>query len=41
VFSAGSRYYFTDAFAARLDISLDEEADTTTFGLTFRYDFGG
>ena len=40
VFSAGSRYYFTEAFAAGLDISLDDDADTTTFGLMFRYDFG-
>jgi hypothetical protein len=40
VFSVGSRYYFTAAFAAGLDISRNEDADTTTFGLMFRYDFG-
>jgi hypothetical protein len=40
VFTVGSHYYFTDAFAAGLDISLDDEADSTTFGIRFRYDFG-
>lgn len=39
-FEVGSRYYFTDAFAVGLDIGIDDEADTTTFGLMFRYDFG-
>jgi hypothetical protein len=40
VFSAGSRYYLTDAFAAGLDISVDKDADATTFGFKVRYDFG-
>ncbi|MEO6080610.1 MAG: hypothetical protein ABIQ86_12620 [Steroidobacteraceae bacterium] len=39
-FSVGSRYYFTPAFAAGLDLSMDDDSDTTTIGITFRYDFG-
>jgi opacity protein-like surface antigen len=36
--SGGARYYFTEAFAAGLDIS-DNEGDST-FGIVLRYDFG-
>jgi hypothetical protein len=36
--SAGGRYYFTDAFAAGPDLSHND--DGTTWGISFRYDFG-
>jgi outer membrane receptor protein involved in Fe transport len=38
VVSGGARYYFTEAFAAGLDI-IDDDGDTT-FGIVLRYDFG-
>ena len=40
VFSAGGSYYFTETFAAGLSLGLDDDADTTTVGINFRYDFG-
>jgi opacity protein-like surface antigen len=39
-FSVGGRYYFTETFAAGLDVSMDDEGDSTTIGLSLRYAFG-
>jgi hypothetical protein len=39
-FTVGSRYYFTEAFAAGIDLSMDDSGDAKTFGIGFRYDFG-
>jgi hypothetical protein len=39
-FTVGSRYYLTEAFAAGIDLSMDDKGDSTTFGIGFRYDFG-
>lgn len=40
VFSAGGRYYFTDALAAGLDFSKYDDTDLTSWQLVVRYDFG-
>jgi hypothetical protein len=39
-FSAGFRYYFTPAFAAGIDFSRWNDLELSTFGVSFRYDFG-
>jgi len=36
--SAGGRYYFSEAFAAGIDVSDND--DGTTWGIALRYDFG-
>jgi hypothetical protein len=40
VFTVGSRYYFTEAFAAGLDFGMDDEGDSKAIGISFRYNFG-
>jgi opacity protein-like surface antigen len=37
-FSVGGRYYFTDTFAVGVDLS--DNKDVTSYGITFRFDFG-
>lgn len=39
-FGVGGNYYFTDMFAVGLSLAMDDEADSKTIGLNFRYDFG-
>jgi hypothetical protein len=39
-FSVGGRYNFTEMFSAGLNVSVDDEGESTTFGLTLRYSFG-
>lgn len=38
-FTVGGRYNFSEMFAAGLHVSVDDEGESTTFGLSLRYSF--